>query len=232
MKSRTAITTRSPEAPAIVSADVWQRAHERFLKKEKAATRARDALAAERRRLPWLRIEKPYTFTGPEGRATFTDLFAGRRQLLLYHFMFAPGDEEGCVGCSMFVDNLGHLAHLHERDTSLVLVSRAPLPELRRFQRRMGWQVPWFSSYGTDFNTDFGVTDGDDESFALSAFIREGDEIYRTYYTDGRGIEAVGTVWSLLDLTPLGRQEDWENSPPGTPQTPPFRWWRHHDRYR
>jgi len=225
--------------PPVVSPAEWQAARDELLVKEKNATRARDALAAERRRLPMVRIDKDYVFDGPEGAAGLLDLFGGRRQLIVYHFMFGPNQDEGCSGCSMFVDNIGHLAHLRARDTSLALVSRAPLARIEPFKERMGWTVPWFSSFGSDFNHDFGVSPEsprpteyqDGETFGLSVFIRDGDSIFRTYYTDGRGVEALGSNWTFLDLTPLGRQEDWEDSPDGYPQTPRYAWWRHHDRY-
>lgn len=221
--------------PNVVSEAEWRAALARLTAKEKEATRARDALAAERRRLPMAAIEKPYVFEGPTGRMHLLDLFEGRRQLLLYHFMFAPDvhgwPDAGCPGCSMFVDQVGHLAHLHARDTSFVLVSRAPLANIERYRRRMGWTVPWFSSAGGDFNTDFGVTTDKGETFGLSVFLRDRDRVFRTYLTDGRGVEALGPVWTFLDLTPLGRQEDWEDSPAGWPQAPPYRWWRRHDEY-
>ncbi len=225
--------------PPVVSPAEWQAARDALLVKEKEATRARDALAAERRRLPMVKIEKDYVFDGPNGQARLPDLFEGRRQLILYHFMFGPTQEEGCDGCSMFVDNVGHLAHLHARDTSFVLVSRAPLAKIEPFKRRMGWRVPWYSSFNSDFNYDFGVSPEsprpseyqDGETFGLSVFLREDGDVYRTYFTSRRGIEALGSNWSFLDLTPLGRQEEWEDSPPGYPQTPPYEWWRHHDRY-
>jgi predicted dithiol-disulfide oxidoreductase (DUF899 family) len=219
----------------VVSPAEWQAAHDALLAKEKAATRQRDALAAERRRLPVVRIAKDYVLEGPGGQASLVDLFEGRRQLIVYHFMFARGvdgwPDAGCDGCSMFVDQVGQLAHLHARDTSFALVSRAPLQRLDAYRRRMGWQIPWYSSAGSDFNVDFGVTRDDTELFGLSVFIRDGDDVYRSYFTSGRGVEALGPVWTLLDLTPLGRQETWEDSPPGWPQTPPYAWWRRHDEY-
>jgi predicted dithiol-disulfide oxidoreductase (DUF899 family) len=219
--------------PRVVSPEEWRAAVEALRVNEKAATRTRDALAAERRRLPMVRIESDYSFEGPDGEAHLRDLFAGRRQLILYHFMFAPGVEgwpaAGCVGCSFFVDSVAHLAHLHERDTSFVLVSRAPLANIEPYRARMGWSIPWFSSSGSDFNVDFEATIGGRETFALSVFLREGDTMYRTYVTTGRGVEGVGGISTLLDLTPLGRQELWEDSPAGWPQTPP--WWRRHDEY-
>jgi predicted dithiol-disulfide oxidoreductase (DUF899 family) len=219
----------------VVSAAEWQAAHEKLLVKEKAATRARDALAAERRRQPMVRIDKEYVFEGPDGEVSLLDLFAGRRQLILYHFMFAPGVEgwptAGCPGCSMFVDQIGHLAHPHARDTTLVLVSRAPLAQIEPYRKRMGWPVPWFSSSGSDFNVDFGLTTDQGETFGLSVFLHDGDSVFRTYFTAGRGVEALGSVWTFLDLTPFGRQEDWEDSPDGWPKTPRYTWWRRHDEY-
>jgi predicted dithiol-disulfide oxidoreductase (DUF899 family) len=219
----------------VVSQTEWQVARDKLLRKEKAHTRARDALAAERRRLPMVKIDKNYVFEGSDGKARLVDLFDGRRQLILYHFMFAPGvdgwPEAGCPGCSFVVDHIGHLAHLHARKTSLVLVSRAPLASIKRYKRRMGWTVPWFSSSASDFNNDFGLTTDRGETFGLSVFLRDGQTVYRTYFTNGRGVEALGSPWTFLDLTPFGRQETWEDSPKGWPQTPPYRWWRRHDEY-
>jgi predicted dithiol-disulfide oxidoreductase (DUF899 family) len=225
--------------PPVVSEAEWQAAREVLLAQEKDATRARDALAAERRRLPRVRIEKDYTFDGPEGEVTLPDLFDGRTQLLLYHFMFGPNQEVGCDGCSMFVDQIGHLAHLHARDTSFALVSRAPPAKITAYQKRMGWTIPWVSSFRSDFNVDFGVGPEapqagvyqDGESFGLSVFLRDGDSVFRSYFTTHRGVEALGSLWTFLDLTPLGRQESWEDSPAGYPQTKPYEWWRRHDEY-
>jgi predicted dithiol-disulfide oxidoreductase (DUF899 family) len=227
------------DLPGVVSLAEWEDAQEKLRAKEKEATRARDALAAERRRLPRVLIEKDYVFEGPGGKASLLDLFDGRRQLIVYHFMFGPNQDEGCDGCSMVVDNMGHLAHLHARDTSMVLVSRAPLAKIEPYRKRMGWTVPWFSSFDSDFNVDFRVSPEspqpdkhqDGEIFGLSVFLRDGDRVYRTYFTSGRGVEALGSNWTFLDLTPLGRQEDWEDSPAGYPQTPPYEWWRRHDEY-
>jgi len=230
---------RDMNLPPVVTAEEWQVALDALLGKEKEATRARDALAAERRRLPRVRIDKDYVFDGPAGKATLVGLFEGRGQLLLYHFMFGPNQEAGCDGCSMFVDQIGHLAHLHARDTSFALVSRAPIEKLEAYRKRMGWTTPWYSSFETDFSLDFGVgpetpQEGvyqDGESFGLSVFLRDGQDIYRTYFTTARGAEALGSVWTFLDLTPLGRQEEWEDSPEGYPQTKPYQWWRRHDEY-
>jgi len=222
--------------PRIASPEEWAAAREDLLVKEKAATRAGDALAAERRRLPMVRIEKEYLFDGPDGKTSLVDLFEGRRQLILYHFMFAPTvdgwPEAGCPGCSLVLDQIGHLSHLHARNTSFAVVSRAPLENIQRYKKRMGWTVPWVSSSGNDFNVDFGVTTAMEETFGLSVFLRDGHDVFRTYFVSDRGIESLGTVWSLLDVTPLGRQENWEDSPEGWPQNAPFQWWRRHDEYR
>jgi len=226
---------RTMSISRVVSAAEWEVERDALLAKEKEATRARDALAAERRRLPMVEIDEDYVFEGPNGKVSLLDLFEGRRQLILYHFMFGPGahgwPSAGCPGCSMFLDNVGHLAHLHARDTAFVLVSIAPLAKIEAYKERMGWSIPWFSSAGSDFNADFGTTTEQGEIFGLSVFLRDGDRVYRTYFTDGRGVEALGSVWTFLDLTPLGRQEDWEDSPDGYPQTPRYEWWRRRDEY-
>jgi predicted dithiol-disulfide oxidoreductase (DUF899 family) len=227
------------ELPRIVSDAEWQEANEQLRAKEKEATKARDALAAERRRLPMVRIEKEYVFDGPGGKASLLDLFEGRRQLIVYHFMFGPGQDVGCDGCSMVADQTVHLAHLHARDTSFAMVSRAPIAKIEPYRERMGWSLPWYSSFDSDFNVDFRLSpetpqEGvyqDGETFGLSVFVRDGDEVYRTYFTNRRGVETLGPVWTLLDLTPLGRQEEWEESPEGRPQGPPYEWWRRHDEY-
>jgi len=225
--------------PRVVSEAEWQAARQALLVKEKEQTRARDALAAERRRLPRVRIDKGYVLDGPDGKIRFLDLFDGRRQLIVYHFMFGPNQDAGCDGCSMFADQIGHLAHLHARDTSFALVSRAPIAKIEAYRKRMGWTIPWYSSLESDFNVDFGRSPEtpqpaeyqDGESFGLSVFLRDGDEVFRTYFTSGRGTDALGSVWTFLDLTPLGRQEEWEDSPEGYPQTRPYEWWRRHDEY-
>lgn len=217
--------------PPIVSAEEWQAALAALRVKEKEATRARDALAAQRRRLPMTEIEKDYAFDGPDGRVGLPDLFDGRSQLVVYHFMLTPGDRHVCEGCAMFTDTIGHLAHLHARDTSLVLVSRAPLAEITPIREHLGWTVPWVSSHPSDFNADLGLIPGGRDTFGLSVFFREGDRVFRTYFTDGRGVESLGNHWSFLDLTPLGRQETWERSPEGYRQTAPYEWWRLHDDY-
>lgn len=221
--------------PKIVSREEWEGARERFLVKEKEATKVRDALNAERRRLPMVRIEKDYVFDGPDGKVRLIDLFEGRRQLIVYHFMFAPGvggwPTAGCPGCSMVVDHIGPLEHLHARDTSLVLVSLGPLANLEAYKQRMGWKVPWVSSAGTSFNKDFGLSTDEGETFGLSVFLRDGDKIYQTYFTSDRGVEVVVSSFIFLDWTPFGRQETWEDSPAGWPQSEPYVWWERHDEY-
>jgi predicted dithiol-disulfide oxidoreductase (DUF899 family) len=221
--------------PKIVDQAQWQKERDALLVKEKAATHALDALAAERRRLPMVRIEKEYVFAGPKGKMSLLDLFEGRRQLILYHFMFAPPvkgwPDAGCVGCSMVTDQFGNnLAHFHARDTSFCLVSRAPLKNIEKYKKRMGWTYPWYSSDGSEFNEDLGLTTDKYEKYGLSVFVHDDKDIYHTYFTDGRGVEGLN-IWTLLDLTPLGRQEEWEDSPAGGPRTKASGWWRRHDEY-
>jgi predicted dithiol-disulfide oxidoreductase (DUF899 family) len=223
--------------PQVASHEEWRKAHDALLAKEKEFTYARDALAAERRRLPMERIDKTYTFEGPNGPVTLLELFAGRPQLLLYHFMFTEGvngwPSAGCPGCSMFMDNLGQftLTHLAQRDVSFAIVSRGPLENLLTYKKRMGWNANWFSSAKNSFNVDFGLSTERGENHGLSVFVRDGSDIFRTYFTTARGLEPAGTVWSLLDLTPFGRQESWEDSPEGRPQSAPYQWWKRHDEY-
>ena len=217
--------------PPVVSAEEWRAAREAMLIKEKAHTRARDTLAAERRRMPWMTVEKDYVFEGPDGKMSLRDLFAGRRQLILYRAFFEPGvfgwPDHACRGCSLGADQVSNLIHLNQRDTTLAYASRAPQPDIARLKTRMGWErIPWYTITDS-FDADFGV----DEWHGHNVFIRDGDRIYRTYFTDNRGDEAFGTIWSYLDLTPLGRQELWEDSPEGYPQSPTYKWWNWHDNY-
>lgn len=209
-----------------VSSEDWHAALAVLRSEEKALTKAHDALAAKRRRLPGVRVTRPYRFEGPGGPANLADLFAGRHQLIVYHHMLKPADPAPCSGCCMVGDQIPHLAHLHARDTSLVLVARAPVAEIETLKTRLGWSFPWYASFD-DFSADHDVSGG----FGLNVFFRDETGVYRTYFTTGRGVETLGTVWALLDLTPLGRQEDWESSPPGTPQGPRYQWWRLHDEY-
>ena len=239
--------------PRIVSRDEWLTARKELLAQEKEFTRQRDALNAERRKLPMVGIDKEYIFHGLGGQASLLDLFEGRGQLLIYHFMFDPDWDEGCESCSFLADGIGHLAHLHARDTTLAIVSRAPLAKLEAFRQRMGWTVPWYSSFGSDFNYDFHVTldpavapveynyrDLDElrpdwqgwagEIHGLSAFLRRGDRVFHTYASYARGTDMVNSTYQWLDLTARGRQEDWEQ-PPGRSGGPLMSWLRHHDRY-
>lgn len=248
------MTESTMQLPQVVSRDEWLAARSALLAKEKAATRARDALNAERRALPMVAVEEDYVFQGPGGALSLLDLFEGRSQLLVYHFMFDPAWDEGCPGCSHFADNIGHLAHLHARDTTLVLVSRAPLEKILPFRERMGWTVPWVSSYGSRFNYDFHATT--DEAVApveynfrdratleelgqgyhasgeqpgLSVFLRDGGRVFHSYSTYGRGLDAHLGTHHFLDLTPIGRGEGWDGMPDLGGRG--MDWLRHHDRY-
>jgi predicted dithiol-disulfide oxidoreductase (DUF899 family) len=217
--------------PPVVSPHEWEAAREQLLVDEKELTRARDALAAKRRRMPRMAVEKDYRFEGPNGPASLLDLFEGRRQLIVYRFFYEPGvagwPEGGCVGCSMMADQVAHLAHLNSRDTTLAFVSRAPQADIERWKARMGWDIPWYT-LTDDFDADFGV----DEWHGTNAFYRDDDDrIFRTYFINARGDEALGSAWAYLDMTSLGRQEDWEDSPEGYPQTPRYTWWKRHDEY-
>ena len=217
--------------PPVVSAEEWKNAREDLLVKEKELTRARDALAAERRQMPRMAVTGEYRFEGPAGPVSLEDLFAGRRQLIVYRFFFDPDvkgfPEKGCPGCSFVADQVAHLAHLNARDTTLVFVSRAPQEDIVRLKQRMGWEeIPWYS-LTDDFDADFDV----DEWHGTNAFLREGGEIFRTYFVDKRGDEQMGSTWNYLDITALGRQEIWEDSPEGYPQTQAYGWWNRHDEY-
>jgi len=225
------------KTPPIVAREEWKSARENLLVKEKEHTRSRDALSAERRRMPWMAVEKEYGFEGPDGSVSLTDLFEGRRQLIVYRAFYGPEvttyaeggsyPQRACVGCSFVADQVSNLAHLNARDTTLAFASRAPQAEIRGLKERHGWgHIPWYT-ITDDFDKDFDV----DEWHGHNAFIREGDRIYRTYFIDARGDEAMGTAWSYLDLSALGRQEEWEDSPEGWPQTPPYQWWNYNDAY-
>lgn len=218
------------KTPPVVSPREWEAARRQLLVEEKQLTHARDALAAKRRRMPWLAVEKEYEFDGPQGKVGLLDLFEGRRQLIVYRAFFEPGvtgwPDHACVGCSMVGDHVGHLAHLNARDTTLVFASRAPQADIQRVKARMGWTMPWYT-ITDEFDTDFDVN----EWHGTNAFIRDGDKVFRTYFINARGDEALGSTWSYLDMTALGRQETWEDSPQGYPQTPPYAWWHWHDEY-
>lgn len=238
---------RAPAHPPIVSPADWLAQRKRLLAREKEVTRAWDRVAAERRRLPMARVEKDYVFDGPAGKRHLGDLFEGRLQLIVYHFMFDPAWDKGCPGCTGFVDALGDLSMLAERNTTFVLISRAPFAKLEAYRKQRAWNRAWYSSFGSDFNYDFHVTldakirpveynyrRGDElaahdptgkpegEAHGLSVFLKWGDEVYHTYSTYARGVECLTDAYSLLDVTPYGRQEDWEDSPAGWPQRPTY----------
>ena len=212
--------------PQIVSREQWQEARDALLVKEKAATRALDALAAERRRLPMVRMRDDYAFAGRDGTAGLRDLFEGRDQLVVYQFM-DNGPDDICSGCASFTDNVGRLEHLHARGVSYAVVSDMPLPRLDEIRHRMEWTVPVYSSHGTTFASDHGAGHG----FGLSVFVTDGIDVFQTYFTSARGVDRLRFDFNILDLTPYGRKENWEDSPLGWPQTEPYSWWRLHDEY-
>ena len=217
------------KVPKVVSSKAWEAVRRKLLVKEKKLTRASDALAAERRRMPWLAVEKEYEFDGPKGKASLLDLFDGRRQLIVYRAFFEPGvkgwPEHACVGCSMVADQVAHPAHLNARNTTLVFASRASQKDIKRLKTRMGWEfIPWYTITDS-FDKDFGV----DEWHGTNAFIHDGDRVFRTYFINDRGDEQMGSTWNYLDITAFGRQEQWEDSPEGYPKTPPYEWWIWHD---
>ncbi|HEY6329204.1 MAG TPA: DUF899 domain-containing protein [Blastocatellia bacterium] len=238
------------ELPEVISRDQWLARRMELLAKEKALTKAYDDLNAERRRLPMVKIEKDYVFEGPGGEVRLIDLFEGRQQLIIYHYMFGPSWDKGCMSCAALVDESseGRLKHLHNRDTTMAMVSRAPLDKITRFKASFGWTIPWYSSFNSDFNYDFHVTldesvapvvydyktreehekagtsyyftgEGPFELPGFSCFLRDGATVFHTYSTYGRGGEAAITAYHLLDLTVLGRQEEWEE-PQGRVEDP------------
>jgi predicted dithiol-disulfide oxidoreductase (DUF899 family) len=233
--------------PKIVSREEWLQKRKKHLADEKKLTKQRDRLHAKRRRLPMVKLEKDYVFEGAEGKRNLRELFDNRRQLIVYHFMFDPEWEDGCPGCTSYVNALGDLSMLHERDTNFVLISRAPLPKLEAYKTKKGWSLPWYSSFGNDFNYDFHVTNDEKiapieynyrskeeleaakvpnategEEHGLSVFFRLGDDVFHTYSTYARGTENLTNSYSLLGTTPYGRQEDFEDSPRGWPQRPTY----------
>ena len=224
------MSTSSIANPNVVSQEEWLAAHENLLIREKQLTRERDALAAARRRMPWLAVEKQYEFDGPNGKVSLLDLFEGRPQLIVYRAFYDPGvlgwPEHACPGCSFGADQVAHLAHLNARNTTLAYASRAPQQDIQGLKERMGWKMPWYTLTDS-FDADFGV----DQWHGHNVFFRNGDQIFRTYFINNRGDEAMGTTWSFLDVTPLGRQEKWEDSPAGYPQSEPYKWWNWYDNY-
>jgi len=235
------MTTTIPH-PQIVSQDEWLGQRLKLLAHEKEHTREYDRINAERRRLPMVQIDKPYSFTGTHGNRTLPDLFEGRRQLIVYHFMFDPSWDKGCTGCTGFVNALGDLSPLNNRDTTFVLVSRAPIEKLQAYKAGKGWSRAWYSSFGSDFNYDFHVTldpavappehnyrteeetqsKMEGEAHGLSVFFRIDDDVFHTYSAYARGVEALTDSNRLLDVTPYGRQQDFEESPAGWPQKPTY----------
>lgn len=237
-------TQSTTQHPRVVSREEWIPARLALLAQEKAHTRRTDELSRQRRELPWVRVEKPYVFHGGQGTRTLSDLFGSRSQLIVYHFMFGPDMKEGCSSCSLVADHFDPtLPHLAERDVSLVAVSRALYPKLEAFKQRMGWHFDWVSSSDSDFNFDFGVSSTDrqrapglqlynfgtteflmPEREGASVFAREGDDVFHTYSTYVRGVEALMGTYSYLDLVPKGRDEERLDFP--------MAWVRHHDRYQ
>lgn len=240
--------------PRTVPRDEWLAARKALLAEEKAFTRARDALNARRRALPAVALDEEYGFETMRGTATLADLFEGRSQLIIYHFMFLREQNQGCPGCSYVADNVPHLAHFHARDTTFALVSRAPLAEIEAFRQRMRWTLPWHSSFGSGFNYDFHATTDEavrpveynyrdratlealghtyhiqGEQPGLSVFLRDGNRVLHTYSCYGRGLDLILNTYNFLDLTPYGRGEGWGGMPDigGAGKD----WLRHHDRY-
>ena len=208
--------------PPIVSREEWRVARETLLMQEKELTRHYDRVAAERRRLPMVKIDKDYVFDTTGGKMPLLELFGDCRQLIVYHFMFDPAWDKGCMGCTGFVDSLGDLSPLGERDTTFALVSRAPLAKLNAWKELRGWHIPWYSSHASEFNDDFLVTTESGEGQGLSVFFRIGEDVFHTYSTYARGVEGLTDTYPLLDVTPYGRQEDFEDSPAGWPQKPTY----------
>jgi predicted dithiol-disulfide oxidoreductase (DUF899 family) len=240
-------TSKIPHPP-IASKDEWLNERKKLLAHEKQQTKEYDRLNAERRRLPMVKLEKSYEFEGPKGKQDLKGLFDGRRQLIVYHFMFDPSWEKGCPGCTGFVDALGDLSLLNKSDTTFVVISRAPLVKLEVYKKLKGWDAAWFSSFGSDFNYDFHVTldpkvapqeynyrtkeemseavghpvKMEGENHGLSVFFRIDDDVFHTYSAYARGTESLTDSYRLLDVTPYGRQQDFEESPEGWPQKPTY----------
>jgi predicted dithiol-disulfide oxidoreductase (DUF899 family) len=223
------LDTTQPAAPSIVDRSTWESARAALLADEKALTHAQDRLNASRRRLPMTPVSSDYAFSDPRGTVTFAELFDGRPQLIVYHNMLAADDDHVCLGCSLFSDGIGNLAHLRARDITFAMVSAARVTEIEAVKTRLGWSFPWYSSHGTTFHHDFVTARG--AKFGLSVFLRRGEDIFQTYFTTGRGVEYASTFRALADLTPYGRGEDWEDSPPGWPQVPTHSWERLNDQY-
>jgi predicted dithiol-disulfide oxidoreductase (DUF899 family) len=241
------MTTQETARPPVASREEWLAQRKELLEHEKEVTRHRDRVRAELRRLPMVKLDKEYVFDTPEGKKSLKDLFKGQRQLVVYHFMFDPAWEEGCMGCTGYVDALGDLSLLEERNTTFALISRAPLAKLEAYKAKRGWDVPWYSSFESDFNYDFHATLDESkapveynfrnreellkkmspdslkgEQHGHSVFFLDGDQVYHTYSCYARSTEGLADSYGLLDITPYGRQEDWEDSPAGWPQRPTY----------
>ena len=232
-------TTQIPHPP-IATQEQWLAERKELLQDEKELTRQRDRVNAKRRRMSMVKVDKPYTFDGPDGKVSLLDLFDGKRQLIVHHFMFGPDWEKGCPSCTGHVNAIGNISSLGKADTRYVIVSRAPLEKLDAYKQLKGWSHPWYSSYESDFNFDFHVSfkegdadaeynyaprggrGGEDESPGMSVFFRIGNDVYHTYSLYARGLESITDVYNFLDLTPYGRQEDFEDSPEGWPQQPTY----------
>jgi predicted dithiol-disulfide oxidoreductase (DUF899 family) len=241
------MTANAIPHPLVVTSEQWRIERMKLLSHEKELTKQRDRINAERRRLPMVKIDTEYVFEGPKGKRNLKALFEGRRQLIVYHFMVDPSWDKGCPACTRHVDAIGDLSRLNDLDTTFVLVSRAPFATLKAYKAERGWKLAWFSSYGSDFNYDFHVTNDEKiapieynyrnraelesmnvpsaakgEEHGLSVFFSLGDDVFHTYSVYARGTETLTDVRSLLDVTPYGRQQDFEDSPPGWPQRPTY----------
>lgn len=217
-------------APPVADRAVWQAARDEILQLEKDATHAADRAASARRALPMTPVQD-YTFDGVDGPVRLSELFGGRSQLIVQNFMFDPDWDAGCPSCSNLADSVPHLAHFGPYDIAFARISRAPTEKLAAYNERMGWSAPWVSSYRNTYNRDWGWTDDDGEIPGVSVYLRCGDGVFLTYSTQGRGVEPLSGFAGYLDITPFGRQEDWEDSPVGWPQQPPFTRDRRHDEY-
>jgi predicted dithiol-disulfide oxidoreductase (DUF899 family) len=217
-------------APEVVDRETWEQARAALLTDEKAETRARDKVSASRRRLPMTPVAN-YVFEGADGPVALADMFEGRSQLIVQNFMFDPEWDDGCPSCSNLADSVPHLAHLWAHDITYARISRAPYPKLAAYKDRMGWSAPWYSSFTNTYNQDFGWTKEGGEAPGVSVYLRKGDEVFLTYSTQGRGVEPLSGLVGYLDITPYGRQEEWEDSPDGWPQLPTYAVSKRHDEY-
>jgi predicted dithiol-disulfide oxidoreductase (DUF899 family) len=214
--------------PEIVDQETWASALAEHRAEEKEVTRRVDALAAARRRLPMVEVG-PYTLRGENGEVSLPEVFDGRSQLITYHFMWTPGADDQCGGCTFFTSHIATLEPLHAKDTTFAVVTVGAWDEAVAYRKRFGWTMPWYSSAESSFGADMGAGPGG--GFGLNVFVRDGERVFRTYHTSGRGSEPFTNTWALLDLTPNGRQETWQETPPGRPQGDPYHWWPEPRRY-